>query len=90
MDMKQKFYVSICQENEWFVAQALGIDVASQGTTVEESLDNLREALGLHFEPPAAVAYPQNRELEVEVSASWAAHLSGSGPQTSTRRVSGG
>ena len=70
MDMKQKFYVSICQENEWFVAQALGIDVASQGTTVEESLENLREALELHFEPPTAVAYPQIRELEVEVTAS--------------------
>ncbi len=70
MDMKQKFYVSICQENEWFVAQALAIDVASQGATVEESLDNLREALELHFEPPTAVAYPQIREVEVEVTAS--------------------
>ena len=68
--MKQKFCVSVCQENEWFVAQALGVDVASQGATAEESLENLKEALELHFEPPTAVSYPQIREVEVEVMAS--------------------
>ncbi|MCY3596600.1 MAG: hypothetical protein OXG71_04100 [Rhodospirillales bacterium] len=67
--MKQKISVSVCQEDEWFVAQALGVDVASQGATVEESLENLREALELHFEPPTAGSYPQIREVEVEVTA---------------------
>ncbi len=68
--MKQKFSVSVCQENKWFVAQALAVDVASQGATVEESLENLKEALELHFEPPTAVACPQIRVVEVEVTAS--------------------
>ncbi len=68
--MKQKFYVGVCQENKWFVAQALGVDVASQGTTVEESLENLKESLELHFEPPTVVSRPQIYEVEVEVKAS--------------------
>ena len=58
--MKQKFYVSVCQENDLFVAQALGVDVASQGTTVDESVENLREALELYFEPPNCCFVPTN------------------------------
>ena len=68
--MKQKFYVSVCQENDLFVAQALGVDIASQGTSVDESVENLREALELHFEPPTAASYPKICELEIEVMAS--------------------
>ena len=68
--MKQKFFVSVHREKDWFVAQALGIDVASQGETVEESLESLKEALELHFEMPAAIAPPQIQAIEVEVVAS--------------------
>ena len=68
--MKQKFYVSVCQENKWFVAQTLGVTVASQSATVEESLEDLEESLELHFEPPTAVSRPQIYEVEVEVKAS--------------------
>jgi predicted RNase H-like HicB family nuclease len=32
----------------------LEVDVASQGETEEKALQNLREALELHFEPPVA------------------------------------
>ena len=32
-------------------------------------LDNLREALELHFEPPLATAKPQIETVEVEISA---------------------
>ncbi len=67
--MKQKFFVSVHREKDWFVAQALGIDVASQGETVEESLENLKEALELHFEMPAPIAPPQTHAIEVEVVA---------------------
>ena len=63
-------YVSVCQENEWFVAQVLGVTVASQSATVEESLENLREALELYFEPPTAISQLQIRKVEVEVKAS--------------------
>ena len=37
----------VTQEDDLFVAQCLDVAVASQGTTEEEALDNLREALEL-------------------------------------------
>jgi len=52
--MKQKFTASPWQEDEWFVAQCVEVDVASQGKTEDEALENLRDALELHFTPPVA------------------------------------
>jgi predicted RNase H-like HicB family nuclease len=40
--MKQKFTASIWQEDGWFVAQCVEVDVASQGKTEDEALENLR------------------------------------------------
>ena len=57
--MKQAFKVRIFQEGNWFVAQCLDVDVASQGNTETEALINLQEALELHFEPPCATIIPQ-------------------------------
>ena len=67
--MKQKFTASIWQEDEWFVAQCIEVDLASQGKTEDEALENLRDALELHFTPPAATVTPQIRSLEIEVKA---------------------
>jgi len=64
--MKRPFNASITREGEWFVAQCLEVDVASQGNTEEEALDNLREALELHFTPPRATVAPQVRQVEAE------------------------
>ncbi len=46
------FTASIWREDDWFIAQCLEVDVASQGESEEEALVNLGEALELHFEPP--------------------------------------
>ena len=67
--MKQNFTASIWQEDEWFVAQCVEVDVASQGTTEDEALENLRDALELHFTPQVATIAPQIRSLEIEVKA---------------------
>ena len=67
--MKRVFTASLQREDNWFLAQCLEVDVASQGETEEEALANLREALELHFEPPRATMAPQVRIVEVEVSA---------------------
>ncbi len=64
--MKRPFNASVTREGEWFVAQCLEVDVASQGKTEEEALDNLREALELHFTPPRATVAPQVRQVEAE------------------------
>ena len=68
--MKRVFTASVCKEGEWYVAQALDADVASQGKSVDEALANLREALELHFEPPLPTLAPQIRRVEAEVVAS--------------------
>ncbi len=52
--MKRTLTTSVWREGEWFVAQCLEVDVASQGESEAAALRNLREALELHFEPPVA------------------------------------
>jgi len=53
-------------ERGWYVAQALEVDVASQGKTIPEALDNLREALELYFEDEPL---PDVAPVEVSVPA---------------------
>jgi len=67
--MKQKFSASIWQENEWFIAQCVQVDVASQGASEDEALANLCEALELHFSPPVATLLPHVRDIEVDIRA---------------------
>ena len=66
--MKMSFNASVTREGEWYVAQALEVDVASQGLSEDEALDNLREALALHFQPPMANPLPKIRRVEVDVA----------------------
>ena len=67
--MRQVLTARIFQEDNWFVAQCLEVDVASQGETETEALNNLQEALELHFEPPCATVIPQLQKVEVEINA---------------------
>jgi len=67
--MKQRFSASIWQEGEWFIAQCVQVDVASQGVTEDEALENLRDALELHFSPPVATLVPHVRDIEVDIKA---------------------
>ena len=59
----------VWQEDRWFIAQALEVDVASQGESPRVALDNLAEALELHFEPPRPTVLPQVHNLRVRVGA---------------------
>lgn len=67
--MMQEFTATLWQEGEWFIAQCREVDVASQGLTEDEALENLREALELHYEPPRATILPSIRKIEVELDA---------------------
>jgi predicted RNase H-like HicB family nuclease len=67
--MKQTFSASIVREGDWYVAQCLEVDVASQGETEDQALANLREALELFFEEPRATAYPHVEKFEVDLGA---------------------
>lgn len=45
--MTIKYNVVVQKEEKWYVAKCLDNNIASQGKTIEESLDNLKEALEL-------------------------------------------
>ncbi len=66
--VRQVFTASVQKEDEWYVAQALEVDVASQGETVDSALANLREALELYLTPPVATSPPRIHRVEVEVA----------------------
>ncbi|MBI5153628.1 type II toxin-antitoxin system HicB family antitoxin, partial [Candidatus Poribacteria bacterium] len=51
-----------------FVAQCLEIDIASQGTTVESALENLREAIGLFYEMASPAEIRQRVHENVRIS----------------------
>jgi predicted RNase H-like HicB family nuclease len=66
--MSKVFTAAVHQEDDWFVAQCLEVDVASQGHTLEEALANLSEAVGLYLdevEDPHPTATPWVRSFEV-------------------------
>ena len=55
--MTIKYNVIVQKEEKWYVAKCLDNNVASQGKTIEEALENLKEALELftqseQFEKP--------------------------------------
>jgi predicted RNase H-like HicB family nuclease len=52
--VKHLFTASVALENELFIAQCIEVNVASQGVTEDEALENLRDAVALHFTPPLA------------------------------------
>ena len=67
--MKRQFSASVSREGDWFVAQCLEVDVASQGVTEAEALENLREALELHYEPPRSTIAPMVKKVEADIHA---------------------
>jgi predicted RNase H-like HicB family nuclease len=50
MPMPRSFTAAVHQEEDWYVAQCLEVDVASQGHTIDEALANLAEAVGLYLD----------------------------------------
>lgn len=50
------------REEDWYLAQCLEVDVASQGDTIDEALTNLAEAVELYLEEvddPADTSRPR-------------------------------
>ena len=66
--MKKDLRYVITREEEWYIAQCLDVDVASQGLTETEAVENLRDALNLYYSPPVATVLPQVHILELEVA----------------------
>lgn len=66
--MNKLFTVSIQKDGGWFVAKCLENSVASQGKTMDEAMDNLREALTLYYEDEALPVFPQTFVTSLEVA----------------------
>jgi predicted RNase H-like HicB family nuclease len=50
MSTSRRLTAAVTREKTLVVAPCLEVEVASQGATIEEALDNLKEALELYFE----------------------------------------
>lgn len=48
--MSIKCTIIIQKEENWYVATDVSSGVASQGKTIDESIENLKEALSLYYE----------------------------------------
>ena len=48
--MTKLFTICIQKDDSWYIAKCLDNNVASQGGTIEEAIENLREAVALYYE----------------------------------------
>jgi predicted RNase H-like HicB family nuclease len=55
--MTRTLTAAVHQEDDWFVARCLELDVAGQGKSLEEALANLREAVELIEATPFVTAF---------------------------------
>lgn len=62
--MSIKCTIIIQKEENWYVATDVVSGVASQGKTIDESLENLKEAVALYYEDNA----PENDQQPVFVT----------------------
>lgn len=60
--MSYKFSMIIEKEGKWYVALCPEVDIASQGETIEEASENLKEAVKLYFQTAS------KEEIEAVVS----------------------
>jgi len=67
--MKKSFSASVWREDGWYIAQCIEVDIASQGETEETAIENLKEALELHFDSPQATVFPRITQIEVNIHA---------------------
>ncbi|MDO8498478.1 MAG: type II toxin-antitoxin system HicB family antitoxin [bacterium] len=70
----KRIHSVVWKENKWYVAKALEVEVASQGLSEKEALDNLKEALELYFEGKTRVELtpvnrPKLQDLSIHINA---------------------
>ena len=63
-----RYNVIIQNEEKWYVAKCIDNNVASQGKTIEEAMENLKEALELYYENEEPVLPKETYVTTVEVT----------------------
>ena len=66
--MNRTFTVTIQKDDTWYVAKCIENSIASQGKTMDEALNNLREALELYYEDESLPVFPQTYVTSLEVA----------------------
>ena len=56
----------VWKEDAWYVAKCIEIEVASQGETKNQAIENLKEALELYFQNEPNIIVPQISHLSLE------------------------
>ena len=59
--------IIIKKEEEWFVATCLENNIASQGKTINEATENLKEAIALYYEdePDEKAMVAKNEQIYI-------------------------
>lgn len=71
---QRRFTAVVEREGDMYVALCPQLDVVSQGATVEEARDNLREAVGLFLETASPQEIEQRFRSEIFVTQFEVAH----------------
>lgn len=69
-DRKLRMTAAVTKEGKFYIARCLEVEVTSQGETMDEALENLREALELYYEDQVDVETPSTpiiAPIDVEV-----------------------
>ncbi|MFH1115211.1 MAG: type II toxin-antitoxin system HicB family antitoxin [Pseudomonadota bacterium] len=66
--MRRQLTAIIEREDDWYVALCPELDIASQGNSVEQARENLREALELFFETASDEEVKERLREEVYVT----------------------
>lgn len=61
----KNFHSVVWKEDNLYVARCLEVNVASQGKSHGEAIENLKEALELYFED-SEISIPQIKEVELQ------------------------
>lgn len=56
--MNHNFTITTWREDDLYVAQCLDVDVSSFGTTQNEALENIKEAIELYLEDSKELDFP--------------------------------
>lgn len=55
--MSLKYNVIIQKEDNWYIAKCIDNNIASQGKSIEEALENLKEAIELYYQDEEPIVY---------------------------------
>lgn len=66
--MSIKYNVIVQKEENWYVAKCIDNSIASQGKSIEEALNNLKEAIELYYQDEKPIMPKQVLVTTLEVT----------------------